>query len=1201
MILEEKGYDKLLRVYEELGFDEKQMEMIEGFLECKVDREVLKAQIKNDFTNHQISILYSRSDSIAEIYHENKELAYKHMFIIYCVLKDEFHTLWSVARLCRKCEDGFTLYSEIGVPFEGYIINKAKSFAQGNNEYYSNEDNEFGYIYKNHHGEFMKALLAAKDIDIKAMLTMIMLAEDKNGISGNMLDGMYNKNILEFLLMAIREGVSPNGTEKDVEDAMDYIEGKTDIFPKKIQFTYLRDKHESLVSLCYILRDLEMCDRTFELLLNSISDDVFSRLVYYLDSRSYYRSRYDENITNELYKFSLGSNLRKKEFMKWIAKQSMESYRSLDSKDIEKYYKLQKDIYEEATAEAEDSYKIVMVNELIKDGKGAEYKDYIEAYVENQLKEFMSSESFEQKDIDAFNDYIEGKIEIEKIKLPKGFRNKYLYSNKKNLCYSVGILRKLVSEDRVNRIIKYLIFLGIHNTHFVYTLVEKLSQQDDKSYINKFVNICRDSNVDEVYINALLMTILGDQDSRAIICKKINREINSTTKEEIKIICESFKYCQVLGKEALLEFTGIIITEKSDEIVKEAYEKMLKASMEESAKGVKEQVILSLKKYGKGKQIAIDMLKSKKASAREVAVDMLSTMLDDEIRENFASMVEGEKSSKVKNKIYEAIGGAEDDGQTEDSNDGELSIDNYCEKYINKNKKTKVKWIDRADMPKMRYSDSEEEISEVVFKHLFITYSDTDGITLNPEGENIASYINREDLENAAYSLLNIWLNNGADAKKKWVLIFAAIYGDRRTINILQKNIKEWPEVSRGTMATYAVKALGLNGSDEALLFIDGLSRKFKFKQVKKAAAEALEIAAKELNIHPEELSDRLIPTLGFDESGEQVFDYGTRKFTVILSNELTLEVHNEDGKKLNNLPAVGKKDDPEMANKAREEFKVLKKQLKNVVQIQRDRLELALSINRKWTAEKWNKLFVDNNIMHKFATGLIWGVYDGEELKDSFRYMEDGTFNTYDEEEFLMEEYKEMLGDIPFIGLVHPIELEEDVLEQWKEQLEDYEVEQPLPQLHREIFKVTEEEIQRMTIERFAGLNMNGISLLGKLSKYQWEKGSIQDAGGYYEFCKEIGDIGVELNMSGLWVGMSAYDGEEAMIFEYAFYKAGQVRRGSYVYDKVSKDTVINPKDVPARIFSEIAYDLSKVTEKCVERDENWKKHDMYSGVKLS
>lgn len=76
-------------------------------------------------------------------------------------------------------------------------------------------------------------------------------------------------------------------------------------------------------------------------------------------------------------------------------------------------------------------------------------------------------------------------------------------------------------------------------------------------------------------------------------------------------------------------------------------------------------------------------------------------------------------------------------------------------------------------------------------------------------------------------------------------------------------------------------------------------------------------------------------------------------------------------------------------------------------------RLETALSSNRKWTKESWVKLFVENPIMHQFAMGLVWGVYEENILTDSFIYMEDGSFNTKDEEEY-------QLKDGMVIGIVH-------------------------------------------------------------------------------------------------------------------------------------------------------------------------------------
>ena len=80
---------------------------------------------------------------------------------------------------------------------------------------------------------------------------------------------------------------------------------------------------------------------------------------------------------------------------------------------------------------------------------------------------------------------------------------------------------------------------------------------------------------------------------------------------------------------------------------------------------------------------------------------------------------------------------------------------------------------------------------------------------------------------------------------------------------------------------------------------------------------------------------------------------------------------------------------------------------------------------------------------MHEFAIGLIWGAYEDGKLQETFRYMEDGTFNTKDEDEFEMPENCK-------VALIHPLELTKEDLDEWKEQLENYEITQPIEQLNR-------------------------------------------------------------------------------------------------------------------------------------------------------
>ena len=233
------------------------------------------------------------------------------------------------------------------------------------------------------------------------------------------------------------------------------------------------------------------------------------------------------------------------------------------------------------------------------------------------------------------------------------------------------------------------------------------------------------------------------------------------------------------------------------------------------------------------------------------------------------------------------------------------------------------------------------------------------------------------------------------------------------------------------------------------------------------------------------------------------------------------------------------------------------------------------MSAERLWQVEQWKELFVKNPVMHQFAIGLIWGLYEGKVLKDTFRYMEDGSFNTVDEEEY-------ELPQTGTIGLVHPIELEEEDLTAWKEQLSDYEVIQPMEQMERPVYRPSEEEKDQTELTRFGGKLINGLSLSGKLQNLGWYRGSVQDAGGYYTFYREDGGIGVELEFSGCFVGD---ENEEVTVYGVQFYKAGTVQRGSYVYDTVKEEHRYRLGEISPRYFSEIVLQLTKATASSQEQ----------------
>ena len=311
-----------------------------------------------------------------------------------------------------------------------------------------------------------------------------------------------------------------------------------------------------------------------------------------------------------------------------------------------------------------------------------------------------------------------------------------------------------------------------------------------------------------------------------------------------------------------------------------------------------------------------------------------------------------------------------------------------------------------------------------------------------------------------------------------------------------------------------------------------------------------------------EEFADLMVPDLDFDENMCRTFDYGSRRFQVYISPKLEPEIYC-DGKRLKSMPKPAASDEKSLADAAYKEFTAMKKQMKSVVASQLIRLENTMRTARNWNSENWKKLFVANPIMHRFAIGLIWGIYKDDKLEKSFRYLDDGSFTTVDDEELTVPEDAQ-------IGLVHPIELCAEELSAWKQQLKDYDIVQPFPQLDRSIFKPTDEEKNADSIERFKGRVITTIELAGAMERIGWRKGTAGDGARIDEFlCEDIfsrnNGIKTSLMNSGMCAEVYRNKDEEITIESLYFYRVSDGER-------------IIMNELRDRYFSEIMYQLNKV-----------------------
>lgn len=580
------------------------------------------------------------------------------------------------------------------------------------------------------------------------------------------------------------------------------------------------------------------------------------------------------------------------------------------------------------------------------------------------------------------------------------------------------------------------------------------------------------------------------------------------------------------------------------------------------------------------------LLSSKKAIERELAARVLFAwqQAGADYGELLREAAGKEKNAKVKellgNAAELAAGGVPGAGAA-----GAFSREALVASIHQGNQKRRLAWAYETPFSEVHFKvaqaaggaavASEEYLQAILLCYAAMSAKRT-GISKNAAF--LAEALDAREFSVYVNELFDKWLLAGAESKKRWVLYAAAIHGGAAVVEKLQQQIKEWPQCARGAIACEAVYALSLNPSPQALLAVDKIARNFRFQQVRAAANEALSFAAEQLGISRMELEDRIVPDFGFNEYGERYFDYGSRAFLAALTPEMELAVFELEGapgkaarrgKKLKTLPAPGKRDDAGKAAAAYEEFRQLKKQLRATVSVQKQRMEYALWSAREWSGDAWMQLFVKNPVMHSFATGLVWGVYENGELAQSFRYMGDGSFQTVDEEEYGLPENSR-------IALVHPLDLTETKNMAWQQLLAEYEITPPLEQLTRTMYRVTQTETGQKELARFGDWIVNDISLSSELTRLGWYRGPVEDAGFFHTWYREEADmgIGVELDFSGSYV---EGEDEDVMVYCARFYQVEKDKKTEHGYGRRDEEQFYALQEVPKRYFSEIVRQLVK------------------------
>jgi hypothetical protein len=430
--------------------------------------------------------------------------------------------------------------------------------------------------------------------------------------------------------------------------------------------------------------------------------------------------------------------------------------------------------------------------------------------------------------------------------------------------------------------------------------------------------------------------------------------------------------------------------------------------------------------------------------------------------------------------------------------------------------------------------------------------------------EQVQAACTPQSLASFAWDLFSAWLAAGAVAKDNWAFTTLGLFGDDDTARKLTPLIRAWPGEAAHARAVLGLDVLEAIGTDTALMLLNGIAQKLKFKGLQDKAQEKIAAIAEARGLSAQELEDRIAPDLGLDGQGALVLDFGPRQFKVSFDETLKPWVRDftggKPGARLKDLPKPNKADDEARAAEASERYKLLKKDAKTIAAQQIQRLETAMCQQRRWQPEHFRAFIADHPLVRHIAQRLVWGVFvveaektgggsaipasneaadadapisfpnHGGQLVACFRLAEDGSLTTAEDEPFTLPDAPDGQHAVR-IGVPHALHMRAEDAQAFGQLFADYELLQPFAQIGRDTYALTEAERAGSKLTRWLNVVVPTGSVMGLTGK-GWLRGDPQDGGwiGWMDMALPNGHC-ISLNLDpGMVVGDIGWEPEQKL-----------------------------------------------------------------------
>jgi hypothetical protein len=248
------------------------------------------------------------------------------------------------------------------------------------------------------------------------------------------------------------------------------------------------------------------------------------------------------------------------------------------------------------------------------------------------------------------------------------------------------------------------------------------------------------------------------------------------------------------------------------------------------------------------------------------------------------------------------------------------------------------------------------------------------------------------------------------------------------------------------------VAALGLMPGTDSVSQLALLRARVRGRKPKSLIARALEAAAKRLGMSPDGIEEIAAPDFGLSAAGVRTMTRGDITAELRLDGSDVQLLWSKVGKRVKSVPAEAKRDHADFVA----EVKRALKDVREMLPVQRDRLDRLMAERAAWPAATWRQRYLDHPLVGALARNLIWTM-GGQ----PFLPVASGAIDTAG---------RPFALDGPEVRLWHPLQSLVDEITAWRALLEARGIRQPFKQAHREVYLLTDaERATRVYSNRFA------------------------------------------------------------------------------------------------------------------------------------